>query len=341
MSLYRIVFFVIMMLAQQGLAQDVHFRSVEVDTGYMFRGLSVVDDGVAWLSGKNGNIGRSEDGGRHWTFNAVKGFERLDFRSLYAFNAREAVIANAGSPAYIMRTTDGGASWKVVYTNKDTNAFFDGADFWNDHDGIAYGDPINGHMLLLRTSDGGKTWKELEDESRPVMEEGEASFAASGTGIRCYGKNKVIISTGGKVSRLFVSNDRGSTWAALTPPMMHGENSAGIFSLAFANDNDGVIAGGDYMRNTLREDHVFYTRDGGKTWNKPNTATGGQRECVEFIGPNVLLASGVTGMDISRDVGVNWVPVEGQKNFAVVRKARNGKLVVAAGKGKLSVVTVK
>lgn len=324
---------------QTGFAQKIHFRNIGVDSMCTYRGLSVVDDHVAWVSGR-GTIAMTKDGGVQWVQRKIKGYEKLDFRTLYAFNAKEAVIANAGSPAYILRTNDGGDSWQVVYYNDDAAAFFDGVGFWNDREGIIYGDPVNGHMLLLRTSDGGKTWKELPAGSRPTMKEGEASFAASGTGIRCYGKNKVIISSGGTVSRLFVSNSRGATWTVHTPPMMHGEASAGIFSLAFTNDHNGVVVGGDYLKNTLTREHIFYTRDGGRTWKEPKTPTNGQRECVEIVAPNLLLASGVTGMESSLDGGVNWMPVEGQQNFAVVRKARKGKLVIAAGKGKLSVLTI-
>ncbi len=335
----RRIVVLLMIFAQQGFAQSLHFKTTLMNNTDMFRGLSVVDDSVVWASGKNGVVLNSVNGGRTWVYVNVKGFEKLDFRSLYAMNARKAVIANAGSPAYIMRTKDGGGSWDVAYTNGDTNAFIDGIDFWNEQDGIAYGDALNGRMLLLKTSDGGKTWREMKKQSRPMLEQGEASFAASGTGIRCYGKYQVIISTGGKVSRLFVSNDRGETWTDYKPPVMQGENSAGIFSLAFASEADGMIVGGDYLKNTVAENHAFYTRDGGKTWSKPGTTPGGQRECVEYIGPGVLVASGVTGMDVSHDGGASWMAVAEQKDFAVVRKARKGKLVVAAGKGKIASIT--
>ena len=66
----------------------------------------------------------SSNGGNNWSFTQVKGFEKADFRSLYAFNAKAAVIANAGSPANILVTNDGGLHWQVVYTNTDLCCFF-------------------------------------------------------------------------------------------------------------------------------------------------------------------------------------------------------------------------
>jgi photosystem II stability/assembly factor-like uncharacterized protein len=75
----------------------------------------------------------------------------------------------------------------------------DGIDFWNDTEGIIYGDAIDKRMLLLATHDGGKIWKELPEAQRPILSEGEGSFAASGTGIRYYDQSRLLISTGGKV----------------------------------------------------------------------------------------------------------------------------------------------
>ena len=58
-----------------------------------------------------------------------------------------------------LSTNDAGLNWDTVYTNYDSLAFFDGMDFWNDKEGIIYGDPIKGSMLLLQTMDSGNTWR--------------------------------------------------------------------------------------------------------------------------------------------------------------------------------------
>lgn len=325
-----------LLLCLPALAQPFHFQKTEMDTAYSFRGLSVVDDSIAWVSGNS--FGRSADGGKSWTFQKVKGFEKADFRTLYAFDAQTAIIANAGSPAYILRTTDGGQNWEIVYTNTDSLAFFDGIDFWNDREGMIYGDPINGRMLLLRTTDAGKSWQELPGQSRPQVSAGEASFAASGTGIRCYGDNKVIIATGGKVSRLLFSDDRGQSWTSISTPILQGKNSTGIFSLAFLNDSTGIIVGGDYLVDTMKTNHVFYTSDGGKSWSFPSKPTGGYRECVEFIADKIAIAVGPGGADISFNAGKDWLPFENEKSLHVIRKARRGELIIAAGNKKISLL---
>lgn len=332
--------FIFLLFVCQASGQQLHFKAIAIDTAYSFRGLSVVDDSVAWVSGIKGVVGRSTNGGHAWTFKQVKDFEKKDFRTLYAFNAQEAVIANAGSPACVLRTADGGKNWSVVYTNKDSAAFFDGIDFWNDQEGIIYGDPIQGRMLLLKTTDGGKTWQELPLESRPQMAEGEASFAASGTGIRCGRHERVVIATGGKRSRLFTSGDGGKNWTSREMPIIQGRSSTGIFSFAFSDCcPDGIIVGGDYLNDTLKQAHVFYTP--GKDWKAPITGTGGYRECVEMLDENgMAIAVGPGGSDLTVDGGKNWKPL-GYTGFHVIRKARKGKLVLAAGNKRISIVQSK
>lgn len=319
------------------LSQSLSWREVPPQTDASFRALSVVDDSVIWIAGSKGWVGRSVNGGDTWQFDRVDGFERFDFRTLYAFDRNRAIIANAGAPANVLLTTDGGANWKVVFTHKDTAAFFDGIDFWNNKEGLIYGDPLDGRMLLLETRDGGESWTDVK--TSPKLNEGEASFAASGTNIRCSGKRTVVITTGGTTSRLWISRDGGRKWQIQNPPMIDEASSTGIFSFSGFRNGKAVVVGGDYLRDTLTVDHVSYTHDGGKTWKKPVAPTRGYRECVEFLNDELLITTGPTGTDISIDGGINWTSASDEKLFHVVRKARKGSLVViAGGKGKISVI---
>ncbi len=329
---------VILLLCQTGIAQEFSLKLIEPATSASFRALSVVDDKNAWVSGTQGYVGRSQDGGETWNFIQVPGFEKFDFRSLYAFSDRKAVIANAGSPANILLTDDGGKTWKTVYTNSDTAAFFDGVDFWNNDDGIIYGDPINDRMLLLRTSDGGLSWKESEEGKRPLMNRGEASFAASGTNIRCSGSSDVMIATGGLTSRLWHSNDKGNSWRSITVPILQGEPTTGIFSF-WRRNNHIIVVGGNYLQDTVSIKHVFSSTDKGKSWNFPNAPTRGYRECVERVDDKIFLAAGPAGIDLSRDDGRTWKPFSDEKYFHVVRRARKGSVIIlAGGKGKLAIL---
>jgi len=72
--------------------------------------------------------------------------------------------------------------------------------------------------------------------------------------------------TGGKAARVFHSPDRGQTWQVSDTPILHGPESAGIFSIAFRDPLHGVIAGGDYKRPRDDGPNLAFTADGGKTW---------------------------------------------------------------------------
>jgi photosystem II stability/assembly factor-like uncharacterized protein len=48
--------------------------------------------------------------------------------------------------------------------------------------------------------------------------------------------------------------------------MVHGPDSAGIFSIAFRDATHGVIAGGDYKHPNDDGPNLAFTEDGGKTW---------------------------------------------------------------------------
>ena len=331
--------FILCFFSMFTFAQTNSWKTIPLNTNVSFRGISVINDSIAWISGGSGTVGRTTDGGNSLILSKVANYESKDFRSIYAFDSQKAIIANAGSPASILKTENGGLSWQLVYYSNDSDIFIDGVDFWNRQEGLIYGDPLNGMMLVLSTTDGGQKWTNVCDASRPTLRPNESSFAASGTGIRCFAKQHVIISTGGFNTRLYTSCDKGRTWDTIATPMLAGRKTTGIFSVARNPKNRIVIVGGDYLIDTLKTNHVFYSNNDGKTWKAPNKPTRGYRECVEFVGKNRWICVGPGGSDLSIDNGKSWAPLSNEKNFHTLRKARNGKLLIASGKGKVAIVS--
>jgi photosystem II stability/assembly factor-like uncharacterized protein len=331
----RLVIAALAFLAFIASAQKVSVKNVLEKLPTSIRGLSVVDDRVVWFSGSKGYVGRSIDGGANWKVQQVKNFEKVDFRSLYAFDSLTAIIANAGSPASILKTSDGGKTWKEVYRNELPEIFLDGIDFWDDKRGIIYGDPINGRMEILKTHNGGETWVEVNKQHRPLLSEGEASFAASGTGIRCFDQSNVVIATGGTVSRLWLSHNNGETWYPFEVPIIQGKASTGIFSVGIGKKKI-VVVGGDYEIDSLKQDHVFMSAKGDYDWQKPTVQTGGYRSGVEYISGKTWIAIGQGGADISTDDGKTWKPFDAGKGLHVVRRARSGSKIFVAGNNRVA-----
>ena len=90
------------------------------------RGIHSLGKGIAWASGTDGTVLRTEDGGRIWQHCAVPpGAEKLDFRGVQAFDANTALVMSSGK-GYVSRvykTSDGCQTWKLVFTNPDEDGF--------------------------------------------------------------------------------------------------------------------------------------------------------------------------------------------------------------------------
>ena len=294
------------------------------------RGLSVVDETVAWASGSKGWTARSINGGKTWIWKQILGYENLDFRDIEAFSANRALLLSAGTPAVILLTTDGGSVWKEVYRNDSPEIFLDGMDFWDAERGLIYGDPIKSKLVLLKTSNGGVNWENISQNNTINLMVGEASFAASGTAIRCDSKGNTWIATGGSKSRIFYSSDYGNSWKVNDCPIIQGKSSTGPFSIAFYTKKIGIAVGGDYLIDSSRVNNLILTRNSGKAWLKPFSSTFGYRSAVEYVSKLRLIATGPGGTDISNDGGKTWTNLS-QIGYHTVRKAKSGKLVLLTG----------
>jgi photosystem II stability/assembly factor-like uncharacterized protein len=303
-----------------------------------FRGLSVVDDKTVWVSGSNGTVGRSMDAGKTWTWFPVPGFEKRDFRDIEAFDEVTAIIIAVDTPAVVLKTIDGGKTWRAVYENHRPGMFLDAMEFWNDDSGIIIGDPIDGKFFVIRSFDGGDAWMEVPANNLPVADSGEACFAASGTNVRSLTRDKACFVSGGLHSRLFSNN------APIDLPIIQGTQTTGANSIAIRDNKNlkhsdyFVVVGGDFSKDTLRQKNCAITKDGGKTWIAPVTPPNGYRSCVEFIDKNKLITCGTSGVDISNDAGLNWRNIS-TEGYHVCRRAKNGKAVyLAGGKGRVGVL---
>ncbi|HEV2353446.1 MAG TPA: oxidoreductase [Puia sp.] len=294
------------------------------------RGLSVVNDRIVWVSGSSGTVGRSLDGGMTWTWMTVPGFEKRDFRDIEAFDAKTAVIMAIAEPADILKTTDGGKSWKLVYENSARGMFLDAMEFWNINSGIAVGDPVNGRFFVTRTFDGGNSWHDIPFREMPKADSGEGCFAASGTNIRALDLDEACFVSGGLRSRLFIRDQ------AIDLPVLQGTASTGANSIAVKDHlklHGGehlIVVGGDFSRDTVSSRNCFLSNDRGRTWMAPAIPPHGYRSCVEYIGGNSVLCCGTSGVDISYDNGMNWELIASE-GFHVCRRARKGTAVFLAG----------
>lgn len=313
-------------LLQVSQAQSI--RTLTSGRKTSIRGLSVVNDRVVWVSGSNGTVGRTTDGGINWEWQTIPGLNKTDFRDIEAFDAETAVIMGISEPGYILKTRDGGVNWKVVLADSTKGIFLDAMEFSADGHGVVIGDPIGGRMYMAVTNDFGDSWQRTEAGNLPLLAEGEAFFASSGTNVRFLNGRSPVIVTGGAASR-FIHDGRITEM-----PIRQGGQSTGANSVAVWQKGKRkariVVVGGDFSKDTLQAGNCIISTDKGKTWQPPRTAPKGYRSSVEFLDADKLITCGTSGVDISNDGGINWKNIS-PEGFHVCRKAKSGTAVFLAG----------
>ncbi len=314
-------------------AQQPTIQILESGKKISIRGLSVVTDNIIWASGSGGSVARSLDGGQTFTWMKVPGYEKSDFRDIEAFDENTAIIMGITTPAVLLKTTDGGKSWRKVFEDTTKGAFFDAMDFfWKKGFGVLVGDPINTNIYIAHGHNNGENWEVLSPQVNNKdtdMKEGEAFFASSGTNVAMFHPQSAhyIMATGGKSSRLF----HGAVIDSL--PIMQGTGSTGANSVAVYRGKKVVIVGGDFTKDTISKNNcVLSDLD---LWNPmrykiPQTPPHGYRSCVIFMSKKKLLTCGTSGIDISKDGGNNWELIS-KESFHVCQKAKKGKAVFLAG----------
>jgi photosystem II stability/assembly factor-like uncharacterized protein len=267
---------------------------------------------VVWASGSNGVILRSVDAGQSWQRLHVASGDALDFRGVVAFNSTTAYVMSSGEGenSRIYKTTDGGETWKLQYTDKRKEFFLDTIACLSALHCLALGDPIDGKFLLLMTTDG-EHWNPLSNDKMPAALPAEGAFAASNTCLSLSG-DEIFFGTGGPVARVFHSPDSGRTWTVAETPIAHGNASSGIFSIASTNGKHVVVVGGDYKDQKRASAVAAYSEDGGKTWQLSKQQPGGYRSAVACDDELLCVSIGPNGEDVSMNnvPGAGWKPTD-------------------------------
>jgi photosystem II stability/assembly factor-like uncharacterized protein len=322
-----------------GLCESIahgQWQQQTINSDADFRGLCAVSAKAAWVSGAKGTYGRTTDGGKTWSVGTVPGAAKLDFRDVEAFGEATAYLLSAGpgEDSRIYKTADGGKTWNLQFKNSDHQAFFDAMAFWDDKNGVALSDPVDGQFQLIVTDDGGTNWKRLAGKNLPPALPNEGAFAASGTCLVTHDKNDIWFCTGGaKTARVFHSKDRGQNWMVSQTPILAGTDSTGIFSLAFRDRDHGMIVGGDYRKPNDIGATAAITSDGGKTWTLIDKALP-FRSAVAWAHDRWIVA-GTSGSHSSQDNGANWKLLDRQ-NYNSVAFTSTGEGWAVGPKGRIA-----
>lgn len=161
-------------------------------TGAVFNSLSDYGENSSILAGNNNFIFTTRDGGHSWTKPVMPSSFHLDFN--YAKMFDNALAFTASTTGSIVKTSDGGNTWNIVYSSPGNNLIH---AIENTAAGniLAAGD--NGTMLL--SSNMGSSWSPINSDTRVSLY--CLAFTDSLTGLAA-GDNKTIVKT----------TDGGNTW---------------------------------------------------------------------------------------------------------------------------------
>ncbi len=329
-----------------GVVARAQMDVADPQTNASLSGVDSVGAGVAWVSGSDGTVLRTLDAGVHWQRCAVPpGAEKLDFRAVQAFDASAALVMASGKGALskVYKTTDGCATWKLVFENPDAEGFFDAMRFVrglvaagqrNRCFGVIVGDPVRARFPLFLTYNCGDTWERQLKESPPPLP-GEGLFAASNSALLVPEMGERAFVTGGSSGsreiRFFTGVEDGISgvpdrsnvlpgarefrpfmreWRVSALSAKSAAASAGAFSLAQNEIGTRVIVGGDYLKPDSSEGTAWYQAPG---WKGAQTPPHGYRSAVVYDARHkAWFAVGPNGADVSFDDGRNWKPVRGE-----------------------------
>lgn len=318
-------------------AASAQFTLQTSNTTADLRGIHNVGNGVAWASGTQGTVLRTEDGGYVWQSCSIPpGAEKLDFRGVQAFDANTAIVMSSGpgDQSRLYKTTDGCHSWKLVITNPDKDGFWDAIYFEYRSEGWLLGDPTIETFALFASGDEGNTWTRQQNKGLNAISTQQGAFAASNSSLLSV-NGLVVFGTGGvKGARIYemttttvclddcsnqtvnrIREGKGSEWAQRELPLGSHSEASGVFSLA---PKDGQIhrqlggtlinaVGGDYTKPDVSSSTAAYSTDGGDHWSPAATPPHGYRSAVAYDSSiKTWITVGPNGTDISLDDGRNW-----------------------------------
>ena len=314
--------------------------------GLSIRALEVQNDSTAWFAANRGVWGYTNDAGKNWHIDSIQ-VDSLypEFRSIAVVNDSTVLLLSISSPAYLFKTTNKGKKWKLVYMDKRKDIFFDSMKFWDDKNGMALADPIDGKIQLINTHDGGETWKTVDEVHVPYLEKGEAFFAASNSCFDFYQQHSWI-ATGGKNSRVLHSSNGGGSHLSYDTPLPEGEDMTGIYSIDFFNSKLGIVGGGNYDKADTSITALAITNDGGKTWMKVKTTIPIFGSCVQFISKEEILITGSPGTFLYNLRTLKMIEIkntnEKSEIYYTLRVSDAGNVVWLAGSdGRIAKILIK
>lgn len=248
---------------------------------------------VGYLLLDNGNVLRTQDGGKTWSRRTAVPNTRAVSPSSTAkpgdlfFTDENTGIAAIGM-GLIYRTTDGGSTWTLVSNPPHE---IRGLWFTDPSHGYAVGDSD----LVIVTNDGGRSWQPLP--SRPPSKEDLTS-------IRCADHDNCLITTRGGRELIRTANG-GQSFTSISPA------NRKLFAVGYAS-HDRAVALGESGTTVVSD-------NSGDTFHRIGADLAGSFTDLRAASPSTAYAFGPAGsLARTTDGGATWDEMDAATSDRVV-----------------------
>ncbi len=316
--------------ADGGATWSSHFDGEYLEG--VFAGVAFSSPTGVCAVGETGAVMRSTDGGVTWTgrkplaLRELSGVDFVDAQNGWAVGA----YYGPGEPSsLVLRTADGGATWKEdSFSPGYWGAALSAVDFVNRRVGYAVGDA----GLVLRSADGGAHWRTVNASRSGRDALYSVDLVGTSRGWAVGEKGRILTTTDGvhwrkqrsrTVSTLFgvsfatravgyavgdkgcilKTSDGGGTWR----PQASGTQTT-LTAVDFVDDSHGWAVGASLSAQTPdRAPVVLRTVDGGRTWTPQTLPRAANLSAVDFLDRDAgWIAADDGTVFVTADGGETW-----------------------------------
>ena len=235
-----------------------------------------INQNQGWIAGSGGTLLETNDGGATWkkvstlTKDTLRDVCFVDDHIGWMVAERDVykLKTNDEARSYLLRTDDGGLTWRAVYLEGvDVNARLVRVIFTDASNGWVFGET----GVVMATRDGGARWTRQSPPTKHLLL-GGAFFDSSRLWL--VGAGATIIHT----------SNSGATWQTA---MVRDEARGRFNAASFVGDRFGWAVGSS--------GRIFSTNDGGRTWFAQRSNVETDLLDVKFINPAEGWAAGLDG----------------------------------------------
>lgn len=205
-------------------------------------GVAPISRSTIWLSGENGTVAHSSDGGESWQY-SQPGQDNLQFRDIEAIDDRQAYALSIGDngQSKVYWTENAGADWRLRY-RAEHDSFLNCMALSPSGEAWVFGDSVGDEWRMAR-SPGGRNWIKVRSAVSSKPQSNEGGFASSGSCVR-FNNDTWLMGTGNAdTARVLRKGSFGIRFEVIDSPMQAGPQ-AGIFAVWPVDDEQFYIAGG-------------------------------------------------------------------------------------------------